>query len=199
MTDNSILYINIKMLLLGDSNVGKSTFLSKYIKGTIPQTRELTIGVDYAMKKIKIDKQIYKLNVWDTAGQESFRAITKSYYRGSHCAIVFFDISNRTTFENISMWINTYVQYGQPHILIIGTKKDKLRKVQKQEAIDFAKQNNATYLETSIYENNDILLEESIVTLIKTIDPNCYIINKETILLNKNNEKENFCGLCRIQ
>ena len=96
MTDTSILYTNIKMLLLGDSNVGKSTFLSKYIKGTIPQTRELTIGVDYAMKKIKTDKKIYKLNVWDTAGQESFRAITKSYYRGSHCAIVFFDISNRT-------------------------------------------------------------------------------------------------------
>ena len=97
------------------------------------------------------------------------------------------------------MWINTYILYGNPHILIIGTKKDKLRKVQKQEAIDYANQNNATYFETSIYEKNDTFLEESIDTFINTINPSCYVIHKETILLTKDREYENFCGLCKIQ
>ena len=96
-----------KVLLLGDTDVGKTCFLFKYTDNTFHETHISTIGLDYRVKKVilKNGKEI-SLQIWDTAGQDRFRAITKNYYKGAHGIVLIYDITNNQTFENVSKWVN---------------------------------------------------------------------------------------------
>ena len=94
-----------KIIIIGESGIGKSSLLLQYVDNTFSEQHNMTIGVDFKFKQIKIDDKYISLNIWDTAGQERFRVITSSYYRGAHGVLIVYDVSNDTTFKNIKFWL----------------------------------------------------------------------------------------------
>ena len=97
----------LKILVIGESAVGKSCLLLRYTDDKFQETFMTTIGVDFKTKHIEVNGQKVKLQIWDTAGQDRFRSITKAYYRGAHCILVVFDISRKDTFNQTKMWIDS--------------------------------------------------------------------------------------------
>lgn len=117
-----------------------------------------TIGVDFKTKHLEIDGTPVKLQIWDTAGQEKFRAITKAYYRGAHGILVVFDISRRDTFNQVKMWIDSIKDASTDTIdvILVGNKADLDRAVTKEEAQELATQSGIKYYETSAKENTNV-------------------------------------------
>jgi Ras-related protein Rab-1A len=143
-----------KILLIGDSGVGKSSILHRFTDDTFSESYLSTIGVDFKIKTIELDGKYIKLQIWDTAGQERFRAITKSYYRGAHAVIIVFDVSDSSTFNNVGMWLNEVNHHADKNcsILLVGNKNDKpssLRVVSNEDANNFAISKGIPYVETS--------------------------------------------------
>ena len=166
-------YIDIKLLLLGDSGIGKTTFLKKITGYGFLRKSELTIGVDYATKIMDINNKKIKVHIWDTAGQESFRAITKSYFRSSHCALIFFDLTNIDSINNIDYWIKEYKNISTNDdntIMLIGNKKDSCRVMTYYECIQMSKSYNIEYNEISVLNNTDEELLYIITKLLNKID-----------------------------
>ena len=95
----------LKFIVIGDSSVGKSNILLRYTQNEFNQEYQSTIGVEFGAKNIKINNKIYRIQIWDTAGQENFRSITRAYYKNSVCALVVYDITKRESFENVQSWI----------------------------------------------------------------------------------------------
>ena len=100
----------LKYVIVGDSAVGKSNILLRYIYNSFSEDFRTTIGVEFATKNIEINKKIYRVQLWDTAGQENFRSLARGYYKNSVCAIVVYDITNHESFENIQLWIDDCVK-----------------------------------------------------------------------------------------
>ncbi|KAI9257537.1 ras family-domain-containing protein [Helicostylum pulchrum] len=146
----------IKYIIVGDSGVGKSCLLLQFTDKRFYAGRELTIGVEFGSRFITMNdgKQI-KLQIWDTAGQESFRSITQSYYRGAAGALLVYDISRRETFEHVSTWLADVRKHANPHttIVLVGNKCDlesKARQVTYEEGEKFARDNDIPlFIETS--------------------------------------------------
>jgi small GTP-binding protein len=150
-----------RVIIVGDTQCGKSSFCKTY-QEEIPQIESSsTIGVDFITKKLRINNVPMKLHLWDTAGQEAFKSIICSYFRDICGAIVLFDLTRYTTFKNVPKWIkdiraNNTCSHQHP-ILLIGNKKDsKKRGVPYQEAKEFAEDNGLIYRETSNYEVSDV-------------------------------------------
>ncbi|WBY58514.1 ras-related protein Rab-1B [Plasmodium yoelii yoelii] len=101
-----------KILLIGDSGVGKSCLLLRFADDTYTDSYISTIGVDFKIKTIEIDDKIIKLQIWDTAGQERFRTITSSYYRGAQGIIIVYDVTDRDSFNNVKNWIIEIEKYA---------------------------------------------------------------------------------------
>eukprot|EP01123_Difflugia_compressa_P008001 TRINITY_DN2282_c0_g1_i1.p1 TRINITY_DN2282_c0_g1~~TRINITY_DN2282_c0_g1_i1.p1 ORF type:complete len:208 (+),score=40.74 TRINITY_DN2282_c0_g1_i1:72-695(+) len=142
-----------KYIIVGDTAVGKSCLLLQFTdKRFIPQ-HDLTIGVEFGSRTINIDSNQVKLQIWDTAGQEKFRSITRSYYRGAAGALLVYDITRRDTFEHLSSWLEDCLKYSNANIVItvIGNKCDleANRQVTREEGEEFAKKHNLLFLETS--------------------------------------------------
>jgi Ras-related protein Rab-2A len=146
------LYI-LKYIIVGDSGVGKSSIMIQFTEHKFSLMHDMTIGVEFAAYIHTIGNDKIKLQIWDTAGQETFRSITRAYYRGAACALVVFDITKRASFNNIKSWINDVQNYSNfpITIILIGNKSDleEKRQVSSEEAEEFAQQNNITYIETS--------------------------------------------------
>ena len=102
---------NFKIILIGDSCVGKSSILNSLIYNVVPDNAQPTVGIDYASKMINIDNMTIKLSIWDTAGQERFKSLITVYYRGVDAVIMIYDITNRQTFENIDYWMSEVIKY----------------------------------------------------------------------------------------
>jgi len=168
--------VNIKLLLLGDSSVGKTTFLKKYIHNEFNPNYELTIGVDYSSKKLHINNKVINLQIWDTAGQEYFRSITKSYFRSSNCALIFFDISNIDSYNNVEYWVNTYLSLSnndRNSIILIGNKSDSImRDVSNKDCFDLANSLKLIYYEISLKTHTINDISEIIINLLNNIDLN---------------------------
>ena len=149
-----------KIILIGNSGVGKSSIMQRYMKQTFNSNYKITIGVDFLMKSLKINDEIVKLQVWDTAGQEKYRSMTSSYYRGAHVALIVFDLTSHTSFEALPLWIENFYKNGpeQKNTILIGNKKDLVeeRQVTQEEAELFSQTNNMIYFETSAKEGNNI-------------------------------------------
>ncbi|CAO3624598.1 unnamed protein product [Cunninghamella blakesleeana] len=145
----------IKYIIVGDSGVGKSCLLLQFTDKRFYAGRELTIGVEFGTRFITVDGKQIKLQIWDTAGQESFRSITQSYYRGAAGALLVYDISRRESFEHISTWLADVRRHANPQttVVLVGNKSDldeSQRQVTAEEAEKFAKENGiALFLETS--------------------------------------------------
>lgn len=149
-----------KLVVIGDTNIGKSCLLSRFIDNYYSTSFISTIGVDFKVKTIKIDNKLIKIQIWDTAGQCRFRTITNSYYRGSHGIFIVYDISNRQSFNNIEIWIRDVNKFVSDNTIkmLIGTKSDlnNQRKVSKEEAQLLADKLNMNYIETSAKDNINI-------------------------------------------
>ena len=203
-----------KLILIGNSGVGKSCILQRYMKHTFEESYKCTIGVDFLMKSIVINGQTVKLQLWDTAGQEKYKSMVSSYYRGANVALIVFDITNHQSFDSLPMWIENFYKNGpeQKNIILIGNRKDlaDLRQVTQQEAEAFSETNNMMYFETSAKEGDNIeyifnyaaekLLEfyggNNEATLKKQIAPNNDIQSsnfKEIRIEESSNKKKNCC------
>ena len=116
-----------KILLLGDSSLGKTCFLMRYTDNTFQEIHMSTIGLDYKLKNVQLDDgKMVKIQIWDTAGQDRFRSITKNYYKGAHGIILIYDITNQKTFENVKNWINQIKEEvsNKVTIILVGNKID---------------------------------------------------------------------------
>ena len=183
-----------KILLLGDSTVGKTCFLLRYTDDTFIELHMATIGLDYRLKTIVLDNQkIVKVQLWDTAGQDKFRAITRNYYKGARGIILMYDITNIKSYDNIKKWINEIKDEisNEVTIILIGNKIDneKERKISKEQGEQLAKDYNVAFFETSAKNGQGI--NESVLYLIKKlIDTDPEMKNKGKNLKNKNKSKK---------
>ena len=162
-----------KLVIVGDSGVGKSCFLLRYADNAFTESFISTIGVDFRFKSINVNDKIIRLQIWDTAGQERFRTITAAYYRGADGILIVYDITHRNSFSAITGWLEEalkYVDDGIP-IVIIGNKSDRTdRQVSFNELEEFGKKHNILYAECSARtgENIDnVLLELANKLLLK--------------------------------
>ena len=144
-----------KIILIGSSGVGKSSLIQRYTQKTFEDVYDCTIGVDFFTKTIDVNGKTVKLQIWDTAGTEKYRSITSSYYRGSHCALIVFDLTSKDSFESLPTWIENYYkncnQEFDKNVIMIGNKNDlsEKRDVTQDKINDFIKLNNLVYFETS--------------------------------------------------
>ncbi|KAL3375251.1 hypothetical protein AABB24_006637 [Solanum stoloniferum] len=161
-----------KSVLVGDSAVGKSNLLSRFARNQFQLDSKPTIGVEFAYRNIRVGDKLIKAQIWDTAGQERFRAITSSYYRGALGALLVYDITRRTTFENLRKWLHELREYGSSDmvIVLVGNKSDlsnSSRQVNIEDGQSLAQLEGLSFLETSAMENLNV--EEAFLQMINKI------------------------------
>eukprot|EP01132_Coremiostelium_polycephalum_P002744 gene2744-3407_t len=151
---------NFKCVVTGPPSVGKSSLLLRYCEKQFSSDITSTIGVDFQSEIIEIDGLSIKIEIWDTAGQESLRAITQNYYRGAQIALLVYDISNRQSFQYLGSWLEEIAQMASPYIvtLLIGNKNDiaDRRVVTYEEGEQFARENNLIFFEASAKSNSNV-------------------------------------------
>ena len=171
MSDNTeIVY---KILLLGDTTVGKTCFLMRYTDNTFQEVHMSTIGLDYRVKNMQLNTgKIVKVQIWDTAGQDRFRAITKNYYKGANGIILIYDITNQQTFENVKNWITQIKEEANENVCIflIGNKIDdeENRTVTTEEGKELAKEFSLPFYETSA--KTGVNIDSTFSDLINKVD-----------------------------
>jgi len=160
-----------KVVLIGDSGVGKSNLLSRFTRNEFSMETKTTIGVEFATRSIECEGKITKAQIWDTAGQERYRAITSAYYRGAVGAILVYAINSRNSFKNIDQWLSELRENADQNIVImlVGNKSDlkHLREVPEEEAQEYAQKNSLLYMETSALDGGNV--EEAFQQIITTI------------------------------
>ena len=149
-----------KIVLVGDSGVGKTNIMLRYLNKEFNINTKATVGVEFGSKNIIIDKKVIKGQIWDTAGQERYRAITSSYYKGAHGAFVVYDITLKESFEAVDKWINDLRSNTDERleIILIGNKSDleEKRQVTKEEGEEKAKEKEVAFMETSALNCDNI-------------------------------------------
>jgi len=149
-----------KIVLIGDSGVGKSNLLSRFTRNEFNLESKSTIGVEFATKSIQAEGKTIKAQIWDTAGQERYRAITSAYYRGAVGALLVYDISKHGTFENVERWLKELRDHAEANIVVmlVGNKSDlrHLRAVETDEAMAFSEQHNLAFIETSALDASGV-------------------------------------------
>ena len=142
-----------KIIIIGDTCVGKSNILSRYLKDEFREDSKSTVGVELGTKFVKVKGVGAKLQIWDTAGQERYKSITSSYYKGSHGCFIVYDITSETSFENVEKWYEQAQKDASKEvsIILVGNKCDleNERKVSKEKGEEKAKSLNAPFFETS--------------------------------------------------
>jgi small GTP-binding protein len=185
-----------KIIAIGDSGVGKSSLITQYVDNIFTDSYISTIGVDFKIKTIEHLGKTIKLQIWDTAGQERFRTITTSYYRGANGIIIVFDKTNKQTFLNIDKWLDEVKYHSKENvkIILIGNKSDLPDiEVTEKEIIDFCKNNNMCYIETSAKTGNNVdNIFEKLIGLMYNID------NKTFGAQSVRNKLENISNLKQI-
>lgn len=151
-----------KVVLIGDSGVGKSNLLSRFTRNEFNLDSKSTIGVEFATRSIQVDAKTIKAQIWDTAGQERYRAITSAYYRGAVGALLVYDISKHQTYENVQRWLKELRDHADANIVImlVGNKSDlrHLRAVPTEDAKLFASDNSLSFIETSALDASNVEL-----------------------------------------
>ncbi|KAF5460941.1 hypothetical protein F2P56_020775 [Juglans regia] len=149
-----------KVVLIGDSGVGKSNLLSRFTRNEFNLDSKSTIGVEFATRSVRVDDKIVKAQIWDTAGQERYRAITSAYYRGAVGALLVYDVTRHLTFENVERWLKELRDHTDSNIVImlVGNKADlrHLRAVSAEDATAFAERERTFFMETSALESLNV-------------------------------------------
>ncbi|CAL4076860.1 unnamed protein product [Meganyctiphanes norvegica] len=162
-----------KILLIGDSAVGKSSLMLRFTDNTYLHSDSYicTIGVDFKIKTVNLDGKIVKFQIWDTAGHERFRTITANYYRGAHGILVVYDSTDHRTFENVKMWLQEIDRYASENVekLLVGNKSDLIDKrvVDFEVAKKYSDSLNIPIIETSA--KNAVNVEQAFITMASNI------------------------------
>ena len=195
-TETDLVY---KILLLGDSDVGKSCFLMRYADNVFVDNYITTIGLDYKLKYIQLDSgEIIKVQLWDTAGHDRYRTIAKNYYKGSHGILLLYDVTKTNSFENIREWIRDIREevYEKAIIFLIGNKIDKKedRKIQTEQGAKLAEEFNLPFFEASAKSGENV--DEIFKALYKKISEVYIELQKEKgtkLSSNKKKKKKKCC------
>ena len=177
-----------KIVLIGDSGVGKSNLLYRFTRNEFNLESKTTIGVEFSQKTVKIDNKVIRAQIWDTAGQERYRAITSAYYRGALGALLVYDVCKSETFEGLHKWLRELKEHtdAQTSIMLVGNKADlrHLRAVKTEDAASFASKNNLAFIETSALENTNVdsAFEKTLETIYRnSVTSQIGIRNDETL------------------
>jgi small GTP-binding protein len=150
----------LKIVLIGDSGVGKTNLLTRFTRGDFDPDSKSTIGVEFATKTLEIEGKTVKAQIWDTAGQERYRAITPAYYRGAVGSLLLYDISSSLTFQSLPRWLHELRENADNNVVVmlVGNKCDlqDLRTVRTDEGIVFAKNENLLFIETSALDATNV-------------------------------------------
>ena len=180
-------YYLFKLIIIGDSYVGKTNIMSQYIKKEFNENSKSTIGVEFGNKIIKIDDKIIKAQIWDTAGQERYKSITSAYYKGAKGAFIVYDITSKVTFNSVDKWIQDLNLYGDKNLtlLLIGNKSDleEKRQIKKEDGEEKAKSFGLGFIETSACTGENI--DKAFDILLKEV------CNKYHVEISNNEELEN--------
>ena len=196
----------LKIVLLGDSGVGKTNLISRYISNKFEKDTKSTIGVEFFCKTFKVNKdKIIKMELWDTAGQERYKSITSVYYKGAKGAFIVYDITSKKSFDNIDKWITEIKEKNNNEVklVIIGNKidLDNNREITFEEAKNKFKDKNILLIETSAL--NDTNVNEAFTSMVKLlylefkkdVGKNSNLLSEQKgekgINLNENKNKEN--------
>ena len=212
MTEDSESYEQLyKIIIIGDSGVGKSNILGRYLNNEFKQETKSTVGVEFGSKKLKVSGINVKLQIWDTAGQERYRAITSAYYKGSKGCFIVYDITSTQSFDDVEKWYEEIIKITEKGIslILVGNKSDleSERKVTVEMGQNKAKNLNCPFFETSALNNTHI------DTVFQTISEDIYnksknekslddddddydIVPKEEKIISFNSEKPKEKSCC---
>ncbi len=150
----------IKIVVIGDSNVGKSSLIHRYIEDSYSPDQSNTVGVDFFAKKAQVAGKTYTVQVWDTAGQERFRAMVRTYFRNASAAIVVFDLTKKVSFEHINDWLNEIQEDLDDNtpVLLVGSKADlkENRVISEEAAKALAEKRGLVYFEASAVNSQNV-------------------------------------------
>jgi Ras-related protein Rab-2A len=172
----------MKFILIGDSGVGKSTLLFQFIEDRFKAGIEPTIGIEFGTKIIEVGGKTVRLQIWDSAGQENYRSITRAYYRNTICTLLVYDVTSRKSFEDVKVWFDEARNFGNENMyfVLVGNKceLESNREVSASEGDKFSREHNMLFFETSAIQKINIdkafsVVIEKILNDIKrgTIDP----------------------------
>ena len=174
----------LKYIIIGNSSVGKSNLLLKFAHNKFLDEYQATIGVEFGAKNVEIDNKIFRVQIWDTAGQENFRSITRAYYKNSVCALIVFDINNEDTFDSVQSWTQECKLQTPKTVtmVLVGNKCDLECKVDRNKAKEIAEENGMLYFETSAKTGKgvDELFKKSAAKIKDNIENNYYDLSNET-------------------
>ena len=191
---NDKIFYSIKFIIIGNQNVGKTNIIQRFTKGKFSNEYLITVGVDYLSHNIKIENKIFHLQIWDTAGSEKFKSITKSYFSNSACALIVYDITNEYSFNSVKQWIEECQNYTNKNIvlILIGNKNDlkEERKISEEQGKSLAESYGMEFYESSALTGNNI--NEIFFNACKTINNN---INKDLYDLE---ELSNGIKICKM-
>lgn len=149
-----------KLVIIGDSSVGKTGILSRYLSKEFIENSKATVGVEFGGKKLLIQDHRVKVQIWDTAGQERYRSITNAYYKGAKGALIVYDISNKVSFENVEKWMKEVQVMGESdmYFILIGNKADldDKREVSIEQGEEKAKNLGIAFMETSAKTSHNV-------------------------------------------
>jgi small GTP-binding protein len=181
----------LKYIIIGDAAVGKSNLLLRYVHGQFKPEYQLTIGVEFGAKNIEISSKTFRIQIWDTAGQENFRSITRAYYKNSVCALVVYDISSRDSFNNVMSWIEDCKNQSPKTIFIVlvGNKSDleDKRQVTYEEGKELADKNELLFFESSAKEGTNVedIFVNSAKEIAKKIEQGYYDLENDSCGIKK--------------
>ncbi|CAD8177295.1 unnamed protein product [Paramecium pentaurelia] len=149
-----------KIVIIGDSGVGKTNIMTQFTRGEFSEETKTTVGVEFANKQLVIDDKIIKAQLWDTAGQERYRAIISSYYKGASGALIVFDITKQSTFDNVDRWMKEVQEStsNEISVILVGNKSDlrHLRQISSDVSSAYASKHKIAFLETSAKDGANV-------------------------------------------
>ena len=180
------MYYQVKFIIIGDSNVGKTNICYVFLNGEFSNNYETTLGIDYQFQNIKINDLTFRIQLWDTAGSEEFKSITKGYYSNSTCCILVYDLTDEKSFESIKKWIEEVKNYTNKNIILIlvGNKYDlnDKRKITKEQGDALALEYGMEHIESSAKNgyNIDEIFRVACQKIYENIIQNIYNLDDDT-------------------